>query len=153
VAQAGQSVVISAQPFGASTFTSLSTQQTDSGGAYSTTAKPQKQTVYQASATGVPVPPTVTVKVAQRLKLSVRRHGAKVYLKGSLGPKKRRQVILIQVRTGKRWKTLARVRTSKRSTFKTVRALKPGHVYRFRAKTHGYPGLLAGTSRIVRLSK
>jgi hypothetical protein len=153
VAEVGQSVVISAQPFGASTFTSLSTLQTDGGGAYSTTAKPQKQTVYQASATGVPVPPTVTVKVAQRLKLSVRRQGAKVYLNGSLGPKKRRQVILIQVRTGKRWKTLARVRTSKRSTFKTVRALKPGHVYRFRAKTHGYPGLLAGTSRIVRLSK
>jgi predicted GH43/DUF377 family glycosyl hydrolase len=153
VAEAGQSVVISAQPLGASTFTSLSTQQTDSAGTYSTSAKPQKQTVYQASATGVPVPPTVTVKVAQRLKLSVRRQGAKVYLKGSLGPKKRRQVILIQVRTGKRWKTLARVRTSRRSTFKTVRALKPGHVYRFRAKTHGYPGLLAGTSRIVRLSK
>jgi hypothetical protein len=153
VAQVGQSVVVSAKPFGTSTFTNLSTLTTAADGTYSTTTKPKKQTVYEASAAGVPVPPMVTVTVAQRLKLSVQRKGAKVYLKGSLEPKKRRQVIVIQVRAAKRWKTLARVRTSRRSTFKAVRALKPGHVYWFRANTAGYPGLLAGTSRTVRLSK
>jgi len=58
---------------------------------------------------------------------------------------------VIQVRTGKHWKKLARVRTSKHSTFKVVRALRRGHAYRFRAKTAGYPGLLGGTSRTVRL--
>jgi len=88
--------------------------------------------------------------VAQRLKLSVRRSGGKVYFKGSLGPKKRRRVIVIQVRAGKRWKVLARVKTSRRSTFKGVRSLKPGH-YSFRAKTGAYSGLLSGTSRTVRL--
>ena len=98
-------------------------------------------------------PPTVTVKVAQRLTLSVRRQGGKVYLKGTLGPKKRRRVILIQVRSGKHWHKLARVRTTKRSTFKLVRALKPGHAYKFRAKTAGYPGLLSGTSRTIQLRK
>jgi hypothetical protein len=101
----------------------------------------------------VTAPPTVTVKVAQRLKLSVRRSGAKVYLKGSLGPKKRGRVIVIQVQAGKRWHTLARVHTSKRSTFQLVKALNPGHTYKFRAKTSGYPGLLAGTSRTVTLRK
>jgi hypothetical protein len=41
------------------------------------------------------------------------------------------------------------VRTSKKSTFALVKALKPGQVYKFRAMTAAYPGLLAGTSRIV----
>jgi predicted GH43/DUF377 family glycosyl hydrolase len=146
-------VTLDAKPFGASTFTQLSTLTTSSTGTYATTTKPKKQTVYEATATGVTAPPVVTVKVAQRLKLSVRRRGGKVYFKGSLGPKKQRRVIVIQVRAGKRWKVLARVKTSKRSTFKGVRSLKPGHTYSFRAKTGAYPGLLSGTSRTVRLRK
>jgi predicted GH43/DUF377 family glycosyl hydrolase len=151
VAVSGQPVTLSAEPFGASVFTQLATLTTSSAGAYSTTSKPTKQTVYEATAAGVTTPPTVTVKVAQRLKLSVHRRGAKVYLKGSLGPKKRHRVIVIQVRAGKHWRKLARVRTTRRSTFKLVRTLKPGHAYRFRAKTAGYPGLLSGISRTVRL--
>jgi predicted GH43/DUF377 family glycosyl hydrolase len=153
VAVAGQSVTLAAKPFGTSTFTQLSTLTTSSTGTYATSTKPKKQTVYTATATGVTAPPLVTVKVAQRLKLSVRRRGGKVYFKGSLGPKKRRRVVVIQVRTGKRWKVLARVKTSKRSTFKGVRSLKSGHAYSFRAKTGAYPGLLSGQSRTVRLRK
>jgi hypothetical protein len=145
----GQNVALAAEPFGTSTFKSLATVVTVTGGAYSTTTKPSKQTVYQASAAGTTTPPTVTVKVAQRINLSVRRSGAKVYIKGSLGPKKSRRVIVIQVRTAKNWHKLASVRTSKKSTFALVKALKPGQVYKFRAMTAAYPGLLAGTSRIV----
>jgi predicted GH43/DUF377 family glycosyl hydrolase len=152
-ALAGQSVALAKQPLGASAFTQFSTLTTDTSGAYSKTSKPKKQTVYEATATGVTPAPTVTVKVAQRLTLSVRRKGGKVYLKGRLAPKKRHRLIVILVKRGKRWKRLVRVRTSKRSTFKAVRALKPGHAYKFRAKTHGRPGLLAGKSRIVRLKK
>jgi predicted GH43/DUF377 family glycosyl hydrolase len=152
-ALSGQPVSVSAEPFGTSTFTNLATVTTNSSGAYSTTTKPKKQTVYQASAAGVTAPPTVTVKVAQRLTLSVRRKAGKVYLTGTLGPKKRRRVIVIQVRAGKRWHKLARVRTTKRSTFKLVRALKPGHAYKFRAKTAGYPGLLSGSSRTIQLRR
>jgi hypothetical protein len=146
---ASQSVTLNAEPFGTSTFTQLSTVTTSGTGTYATPTKPKKQTVYQATATGVTAPPVVTVKVAQRLKLSVRRSGGKVYFKGTLGPKKKRRVVVIQMRSGKRWKTLAWVKTSKRSTFKAVRSLKPGH-YSFRAKTKAYPGLLGGTSRTVR---
>jgi hypothetical protein len=152
VGVAGQSVTLNTQPFGASGFTQLSTLTTTSTGTYTTSMKPKKQTVYEATATGVTTPPMVTVKVAQRLKLSVRRSGGKVAFKGSLGPKKRRGVIVIQVRAGKRWKVFARVKTSRRSAFKGVRSLKPGH-YSFRAKTGAYPGLLSGTSRTVRLRK
>jgi len=151
VALGGQPVALSAQPFGASAFTPLATLTTSSAGTYSTTSKPTKQTIYEASATGVTTPTTVTVKVAQRLTLSVRRKGSKVYLKGTLGPKKRRQVIVIQVQAGKHWHTLARLRTTKQSTFEAVRTLKVGPGYRFRAQTSAYPGLLSGTSRTVRL--
>jgi predicted GH43/DUF377 family glycosyl hydrolase len=149
----GQSVALAGEPFGTSTFKSLATVMTDTSGAYSAATKPAKQTVYQASAAGVTTPPTVTVKVAQRITLSVRRSGAKVYLKGSLGPKKRRRVIVIQVRTGKSWHKLGSARTSKKSIFKLVKTLKPGHVYKFRATTAAYPGLLGGTSKIVTLRK
>jgi len=65
---AGLPVSVSAEPFGTSTFTNLATVTTSTTGAYSTTTKPKKQTVYQASAAGVTAPPTVTVKVAQRLR-------------------------------------------------------------------------------------
>jgi predicted GH43/DUF377 family glycosyl hydrolase len=152
-ALSGKPVSLAAEPFGISTFKSVASAVTDSSGAYSTTTKPIKQTVYQASAAGAATPPTVIVKVAQRIKLLVRRSAVRVYLQGSLAPKKRRQTIVIQVRVGKRWHKLARIRTSKRSTFKLVRALKPGHPYKFRATTAAYPGLLGGTSRIVTLRK
>jgi len=149
VGMASQPVTIQAQLFGTSTFTHLATLTTDSTGAYATTTKPKKQTVYEATATGVTTPPQVTVQVSQQLKLSVRRSGGKVYFKGSLGPKKRGRVIVIQVKAGKHWKLLARVKTSRRSTFKGSHSLKLGH-YSFRAKTKAYPGLLSGTSRTVR---
>jgi hypothetical protein len=153
-ALAGQPVTVAAKPLGASAFKPFATPTTTSTGAYSTAAKPKKQTVYEATASGVTAGPTVTVKVKQLLKLSVVRKGGKVLFKGSLAPKKRRRVIVVQVRSGKRWKVLARVRTSRRSTFKGARTLSLGrHGYRFRAKTKGYPGLLAGTSRTVRLRK
>jgi len=152
-AQSGKPVALAAQPFGTSTFKQFSTATTGAGGAYTASTKPKKQTVYQASATGATTPPPVTVKVAQLLTLSVVRKGGKVSCKGRLGPSKSRRVIVIQVKSGKRWKVLARVKTSKRSTFMTVRALASGHKYSFRAKTGGYPGLLAGMSRTVRLRK
>jgi predicted GH43/DUF377 family glycosyl hydrolase len=148
-ALSGQNVALAAEAFGTSTFKSLATVVTDTSGAYSTTTKPAKQTVYQASAAGVTTPPTVTVQVAQRIKLAVRRSGGNVIVKGSLGPKKKHRLIVIKVRVGKRWHTLGRVRTSKKSTFKLVKALKLGHTYKFRATTAAYPGLLAGTSRTV----
>jgi len=147
---AAQPVTLQAQLFGTSTFTQLATLTTDNTGAYATSTKPKKQTVYEATATGVTTPPQVTVQVNQRLKLSVRRSGGKVYFKGTLGPKKRKRVVVIQVKAGKRWKVFARVKTSKRSTFKGSGSLKVGH-YSFRAKTRAYPGLLSGQSRTVRL--
>jgi predicted GH43/DUF377 family glycosyl hydrolase len=150
----GQTVTLAAEPFGTSTFTPFATPTTDTTGAYSTSTKPKKQTVYQATATGAATPPTVTVTVSQLVKLSVKRKGAKVYFKGSVAPKAKHHVVVIQILSGKHWKKFGRTRTTKRSTFLFVKALALGrHGYKFRATTRGYPGLLAGTSRTVRLRK
>ena len=154
LALGGQTVTLAAEPFGSLAFTQFATPTTDLTGAYPTIVHPTMQTVYQASATGVTTPPTVTVKVSQLLKLSVHRKGGKVYFKGSLGPKRKGRVIVVQKAVRKRWKTIARVKTTKRSTFAKTLALPRGrHGYRFRATTHAYPGLLAGTSRTVKLPK
>jgi hypothetical protein len=91
------------------------------------------------------------MKDTQWLKLSVLRRGSKIYFKGRLLPKRRHRGIAIQMRVGGRWKTLARMRTSRHSTFKAVRTLKRSHSYKFRATTRGYPGLLGAKSRTVRI--
>jgi predicted GH43/DUF377 family glycosyl hydrolase len=154
LALSGQTVTLAAEPFGSSTFTPFATPTTDSNGAYPTIVHPTMQTVYEASAAGATTTPTVTVYVSQLLKLAVHRKGGKVYFKGSLGPKRKGRVILIQKAVGKRWKTVARVKTSARSTFaKVLRLRRARHGYRFRATTRGYPGLLAGTSPTVKLRK
>jgi predicted GH43/DUF377 family glycosyl hydrolase len=154
LALSGQTVTLAAEPFGSVAFTPFATPTTDVTGAYPTVVHPTMQTVYEASATGVVTAPTVTVHVSQLVKLGVRRKGGKVYFKGSLGPKRKGRVIVIQKRSGKRWKTIARVRTSKLSTFAKALALPLSrHGYRFRAKTSAYPGLLAGTSHTVKLRK
>lgn len=147
----GQPVALSALPFGSSAFTDLATVTTGTTGVYSTTSAPKKKTVYQAFTDYVDRCCYVTVKVAQLLTLSALPKGGKEYIKGRLAPERPGRIIVIQVRSGKRWKVLARVKTSGRSTFTAVRALSPGHTYDFRATTHGYPGLMAGISRILRL--
>src|SRR5436189_168996 len=82
--------------------------------AYSTTSAPKTNTVYQASTAYVDRCCLVMVKVAQLLTLSASPEGGKEYIKGRLAPDRPGRVIVIQVRSGKRWKVLARVKTSGR---------------------------------------
>ena len=154
LALSGQTVTLAAQPFGSPGFTQFATPTTGATGAYPTIVQPTMQTVYQATAAGATTSPTVTVYVSQLVKLAVRRKGGKVYFKGSLRHARKGRVIVIQKAAGKRWKTIARVKTSARSTFAKVLSLPLArHGYRFRATTLAYPGLLSGTSRTVKLRK
>ena len=75
LALGGQTVTLASKPFGSSVYTPFATPVTHLIGTYSTLVKPTMQTAYQASATGVTTPPTMTVFVSQLLKLSVRRSG------------------------------------------------------------------------------
>jgi hypothetical protein len=58
-------------------------------------------------------------------------------------------VIVIQKKSGARWVTFARVRTSKRSTFKVVKKA-PATKTRFRARIGSDKEHLANLSRTVR---
>jgi hypothetical protein len=147
-----QSVGLFAQPAGTTTFTQFSSATTDAAGAYAASVKPSKTTTYKASYTGVAAEPTVTVGVKFRVTLSVARKGGKVLLRGKVAPSQRRKVVVIQIRVGKRWKTLAKVRTTKRSTFTTLKSLKRGK-YKFRAKKAADAQHLAGMSRVVSLRR
>jgi predicted GH43/DUF377 family glycosyl hydrolase len=145
-------IVLSAEPAGTSTFTELSRAATNSTGAYVAIVKPSRTTTYKAGYTGVAVEPTVRVGVAFRVTLSVKRKGGKVLLRGKVAPSQRRKVVVIQIRVGKHWKTFAKMRTTKRSTFSTLKSLKRGK-YKFRAKKAADAQHLAGMSRVVSIRR
>ncbi len=149
-ALAAQAVALSSQPVGSATFAPLRSVSTDTAGAYSTIVKPAKRTAYKASFGAVTTTP-VSVAVKHLVTLSARKMSGKAYLRGKVGPRHPRRLVVIQVRKGTRWVTWAKVRTSRRSTFLVVKALKPGVRYRFRARVAADREHLAGLSRVVRL--
>ena len=147
VPQLGQPVTLAAQPIGAPTFTPLPTATTDTAGNFSALVKPTKRTTYRAGFGGLF--PTTVVLVKHRITLKGKRASGKVYLNGTVGPKHVRRVVLIQQKKGSRWVTIARVKTTRRSTFKLVRKA-PAKRALFRAKIGADREHLANLSRSVR---
>jgi predicted GH43/DUF377 family glycosyl hydrolase len=144
-----QLVTLGARPFGAAAFTSLAPATTDGGGRYVRTVKPLKRTTYKAGFTGIALEPTVTVAVKHAITLRGFRRSGKVYLRGTVGPRHPRRLVLIQKRKGTRWVTIARVRTTRRSTFQLVRAATRTRSP-FRARVAADREHLANISRVVR---
>ncbi|MEP6909516.1 MAG: hypothetical protein ABI896_03680, partial [Actinomycetota bacterium] len=146
---AGQAVALGAQPVGTTVFTALPPATTDAAGNYSAVVKPTKRTTYKAGVTGVSPEPTTVVSVKHSITLRGSRKKGKTYLRGTVGPRHVGRVVLIQRLKGKRWVTIARVKTSRKSTFKLVRksSLKRA---RFRARIGADSEHLANTSRVVR---
>jgi predicted GH43/DUF377 family glycosyl hydrolase len=147
---AGQAVALTSQPVGLASFVPLRAVTTDPTGAYSTIVKPTKRTAYKAAYGALTTTP-VSVAVKHLVTLTARKRSGKAYLRGKIGPRHVRRLVVIQVRKGTRWVLLARVRTTRRSTFLVVKALKPGVRYRFRARVAADREHLAGLSRVVRL--
>jgi predicted GH43/DUF377 family glycosyl hydrolase len=147
VPQPGQPVTLAAQPIGAPTFTPLPTAMTDTAGNFSALIKPTKRTTYQAGFGGLF--PTAVVLVKHKITLKGKRRSGKIYLNGTVGPKHVRRVVLIQRKKGTRWVTIARVKTTRRSTFKLVRKA-PSKRGLFRAKIGADKEHLANLSRAVR---
>jgi hypothetical protein len=146
----GQTVAFSARVAGSQTFTALPPATTDASGGFSVTLSPSKKTTYKASFAGVAVEPTVAVGVAWRITLRAARSGSGVSFSGKVAPKRRGKSVVIQVKTRRGWKTVAKTKLSKRSTFKVLRKLPHGK-YRFRALTPADAQHLAGTSRTLAL--
>ncbi|HMJ01228.1 MAG TPA: hypothetical protein VK488_15455 [Gaiellaceae bacterium] len=145
----GQAVALGAQPTGTSVFTALPPAMTDAAGNYKALIKPTKLTTYKAGFTGVLPEPTVIVKVKHSISLRGRRKSGKVYLRGAVGPRHPRRVVRIQRLKGKRWVTIAKVRTSRTSSFKLVRKASAKRA-RFRALIGADKEHLANRSRVVR---
>jgi hypothetical protein len=61
------------------------------------------------------------VLVKHKITLKGARRSGRIYLSGTIGPRHVRRLVLIQKKSGRRWVTIARVRTTRRSTFKLVR--------------------------------
>ena len=141
------------QPVGATKFSQIMTISTGAGGTYSATVKPTKRTVYKATYAGISPEPTVSVSVAHLLTLSVVRKGSKATIRGRLGPSHPGRLVVVQVSTGSSWKTLARLKTSKRSTFRALRRVKPRGKIKFRAKTVADRDHLTGLSPVVYLNR
>jgi hypothetical protein len=146
---AGQAVTLGAQPIGTPTFAALPPATTDATGNFRAVVKPTKRTTYKAAFGGVSPDPTVTVLVKHRITLKGRRRSGKVYVNGTIGPRHVRRLVLIQKKTGRRWVTIARVRTTRRSTFKLVRKA-PARRTLFRARIAADREHLANVSRSVR---
>ncbi|HEY3051474.1 MAG TPA: hypothetical protein VGJ40_07075 [Gaiellaceae bacterium] len=145
----GQPVILAAQPIGTSTFTPLPTAMTDAAGNFSAIVRPDRRTTYKAGFGGLSPEPTAVVLVKHKITLKGRRRSGKVYLNGTIGPKHARRVVLIQRKKGSRWVTIARVRTTRRSTFKLVRKA-PAKRALFRARIGADKEHLANVSRSVR---
>jgi hypothetical protein len=146
----GQSVALGAQPIGAPTFAALPPATTDAAGNFRAAVKPIKKTTYKAGFGGLLPEPTATVLVKHKITLKGRRSSGKVYLNGTVGPRHVRRLVLVQRKVGRRWVTIGRVRTTRRSTFKLVRKA-PAKRALFRARIAGDREHLANISRTRRV--
>jgi hypothetical protein len=145
----GQSVALGAQPIGAPTFLPLPPATTDAAGNFRAAVKPTKKTTYKAGFGGLLPEPTATVNVKHKITLKGRRRSGKVYLNGTVGPRHVRRLVLVQRKVGRRWVTIGRVRTSRRSTFRLVRKA-PAKRALFRARIAADREHLANISRTAR---
>ncbi len=145
----GQPVALGAQPIGATAFTVLPPATTDAAGNYRALLKPTKKTTYKAGFTGVSPEPMVVVAVKHSITLRGSRRSGKTYLRGTVGPRHARRVVLIQRLKGSRWVTIAKVRTTRKSTFQLVRKATRTRA-KFRARIGADREHLANTSRVVR---
>ena len=148
-AMAGQTVALSSQGAGDASFATLPPATTDAAGAFTATVAPSKNTTYKATFAGASAEPTVSVSVAYRVTLKVGRKGGKRSFVGKVAPSKRGRVVVIQVKTRHGWKRFAKVKLSRKSTFKLLRALAGHKKYRFRATTAADSKHIAGVSRVV----
>jgi hypothetical protein len=146
---AGQPVTLSAQPVGTTVFTPLPPVTTDAAGNFRVVVKPAKRTTYKATYTGVSPEPTLVVAVKHAITLKASRKAGKLYLRGTIGPKHVRRTVLVQKLKGRRWVTIAKVKTSRKSAFKLVRKAAAKRA-KFRARIKADSEHLANTSRVVR---
>ena len=146
---AAQPVTLMTQPIGTTAYAPLPAVTTDPSGAFRLAVKPTKRTTYKAGFPGIAPEPTAVVLVKHSITLRAVRRSGKLYLRGAVGPRHARRVVVVQKRRGTRWITIARVRTSRRSTFQLVRKSSRTRSP-YRARIAADREHLANVSRVVR---
>jgi hypothetical protein len=143
-------------PFSAQEFKAVATTTTDAAGHFTFTQAPRSNTSYRVVSATNPkaTSATVVVAVALRVTLSLSSshppRGKTVVFSGTVGPQRNGQLVRVQKRVGRGWRTvrtavLAAVPGSQVSSYRVrVRVRKPG-VYR--AYVAGEVANLAGVSR------
>jgi phosphodiesterase/alkaline phosphatase D-like protein len=146
--QTGVNVTILAQRFGDSSFASVATVQTGSGGRWTYLAQPTIRTSYEATANGVTSAP---VTVGVRPSVSLRKTtGGRLSSRVAAGTSFVGRFVQLQRRSGDRWVTVKRARLGGSSTVFFRGSLLPRGRSTIRVAfsvNQAGPGYLAGFSR------
>jgi phosphodiesterase/alkaline phosphatase D-like protein len=151
--QAGEQVVIYAQPYDGGSFRSVATVLTGLGGAWAYMAKPQIATAYVANWHGGTSAP-VTIGVHPRITLSQTATG-RLVVRVAGGRGFAHRVVQLQRRVGSRWVTVKRVRLGARSLAEFRPTLPKGRStvrIAFSVNQAGV-GYLGATSRTVSVTR
>ena len=151
--QAGQQVVIYAQPYGGGSFHSVTTVLSGVGGTWSYIARPQIATAYEAGWKGGVTAP-VTIGVHPRLTLTRLPNGhlvVRVLGGGSFA----HRLVQLQRQTGGHWKTIRRYRLGPRSKLEFKPGLPKGRsTLRVALSVNqAGAGFLGGTSALLRVKR
>jgi peptidoglycan lytic transglycosylase len=149
--KAGQDVHLEHAPAGEGWRTVKSTS-TSSGGSYRFDVKAERSGAYRAVAAGSGTSAEKRVTVVARLSGRGSRYvkrGSSVRVKGALRPGLRGRRVALQLRSGKRWKTVDRARTGRGGRFRA--AFRPSKVGSFRLRVRfGGDSRNAAVSRTLR---
>ncbi len=151
--QAGEQVVVFAQPYGGGSFHSVTTVLSGVGGAWSYTARPEITTAYEASWKGGITTP-VTIGVHPRITLTRLPDGHFV-VRVLGGASFAHRLVQLQRRVGSHWMTIRRYRLGARSRVELKATLPKGRsTLRVALSVNqAGAGFLGGTSGLVRVKR
>jgi phosphodiesterase/alkaline phosphatase D-like protein len=151
--QAGEQVVVFAQPYGGGSFHSVTTVLTGVGGAWTYVARPEITTAYEAGWKGGTTAP-VTIGVHPRITLAQLKNGHFV-VRVLGGTSFAGKLVQLQRRSGTHWTTVRRVRLGAKSRVELKATLPKGRSTlraAFSVNQAG-DGFLGGTSALLAVKR
>lgn len=151
--QAGEQVIIFAQPYGGGSFQSKSTVLTGFNGTWAYVAQPRIGTAYEASWRGG-ISPAVSIGVHPSI--TVRQTATRRFVVGVAGGRSfAGRLIQVQRRSNGRWSTIKRVRLGARSraTFRVSLPTGRSTVRIAFSVNQAGAGFLGGTSRVITVKR
>ncbi|WP_083972639.1 M4 family metallopeptidase [Actinoplanes awajinensis] len=126
---AGAVLTVEQRPAGRTTWSRVTTVRTDAKGAWRATLKPATRTAYRVTypgATGVWPATSATTTVTVRYTVTVKANTTKTKIYGTAKPARSGVTITLQRRSGTKWVTVTRTRTTASGAYTFSRAFKRG---------------------------